>query len=713
MKFTLSWIREFVEVGDTADAPAELARRLTSVGLPVETITDTSEHGPVLDIDVFSNRPDCMNVYGVARETAAATGRGLCPYPGDVSECETAEAASSLAKVSVSDPGLCGRYTARVMQGVKVGPSPAWLCDRLISVGLRPVNNIVDVTNYVLWEFGHPLHAFDRATLSGHQIIVRRAHRGESITTLDGVHRTLDPEMLVIADAERPVAIAGVMGGASTMVSEKTVDLVLESAHFNPASIRKTSKRLSLSTDASYRFERGADIEATAVALNRAAALIKQVAGGAICPGLLEDRPLAPSVRRIHLRAARVSALLGLEVEVATIERVLRALHFTIEKHEGGYTVEVPSHRQDIEQEVDLIEEVARGIGYDAIPERLPHIAGNSGVHRAGHRKETALREALSAAGFSETTTSSFATLALDWGLRQPVTGREPAIEAISLSNPIAADQEILRTTLLPGLLSSVAHNLNHGTRDVRLFEIGRTFRRGAAPPPSHDDRKHPPAGPVEEIPMLAVAMSGGAREAHWLEKGREASFYDLKGVIETVLAGVGAEVTLSPLASSDALQLERALVSISVLGHGADTLAVGRLGALSATWRERLDIRQEVLVTEINLAEVFALPSPVIRFSPLPRFPAVSRDLSLIVPKNQPYGSMENAIREVAPERVAGVSVFDRYPGGTLPAGTVGLSINILYQHPERTLSTQEVADLQERVLETLAARYGAKLRQ
>lgn len=711
MKFALPWLREFVETGETAADVAALARKLTSVGLPVETITEAAGV-PVLDIEVFSNRPDCMNIYGVAREISAATGRALCPYPGDTPEDAGAPAASSLAGVEVAERGLCGRYTARVMQGVTIGPSPAWLCDRLVMVGLRPVNNIVDVTNYVLWELGHPLHAFDWNMLSGHRIVVRLARRGESLTTLDGVHRSLDTEMLVIADAERPVAIAGVMGGASTMVTEKTVDLLLESAHFDAAAVRRTSKRLALSTDASYRFERGADIEATEMALNRAAALIRQVAGGTICPGLLEDRPAARVVRRITLRAEKVSALLGLPVPESTIEQVLGALQFTVAYADGVHTVEVPSHRQDIEQEVDLVEEVGRSIGYDSIPERLPQIPGTGGVHRAGHRKECALREVLRAAGFSEATTSSFAESALDWGLRQPVSGDERAIGAIALSNPIAADQEILRTTLLPGLLKSVAHNLNHGNRDVRLFEIGRTFRRGTAPPPTHEERKHPPAGPVEEIPMLALVMTGGARESDWLEKGREASFHDMKGVLDSVLAGVGAELTLLPLDSCDALSAERALVSFSASGPGGARRPAGRLGALDSAWRDRLDIRQQVLVAEIDLAELYALPAPVIRFRPLPRFPAVSRDLSLVVPKNQPYRSMEEAIRACSPEMVAGVSVFDRYPGGELPPGTVGLSINIRYQHPERTLSAQEVADLQDRILATLATKYGAKLR-
>jgi phenylalanyl-tRNA synthetase beta chain len=709
LKFSLAWIREFVEV---SVSPVDLARRLTSAGLPVETISGGPEGDTIIDIEVFSNRPDCMNVYGVAREIAAATGHALCPYPAGVAETAGSPAASKLATVRIEDADLCGRYSARVMQGVRIGPSPEWLARRLASVGLRCVNNVVDVTNYLLWEFGHPLHAFDLDTLAGRQIRVRRARRAESITTLDGVARTLTPDTLVIADAERPVAIAGVMGGTATMVSERTTGLLIESAWFDPVSVRRTAKRLPLSTDASYRFERGADIEATVVALNRAAELIQQVAGGSICPGVLEARPAPPASRRLHLRAARVSRLVGLPVDPGEIERALVALQFAVARREEGLEVEVPSHRQDIEHEVDLIEEVARHIGYENVPERLPQIAGTGGINRAGHRREPAIRRALSAAGYSEAMTSSFSSPGDDWGLRQRLDPHEPAIVPISLANPIAAGQEILRTTLLAGLLASVAHNLNHGTRDVRLYEIGRTFRRGQAAPPPHEDRKHPPAGPVEEIVTLGIVTTGNARPPHWLEPRREATFHDLKGLLESIFAEIGACAGVEPLGGSEALDTSRAALLLASGTRDGETRRVGRLGALTQAWRERLDIRQEVLVAEVNLTEVFAMTLPPVAFRPLPRFPAVSRDLSLIVGKDQPYGGMERSIRDAAPDRIASVSVFDRYPGERLPAGTVGLSVNIVYQHPERTLSTQEVAELQEKILEKLEAGFGAKLR-
>lgn len=700
MRFSLSWLREFV---DTQAPASELARRLTSVGLHVETILE-QDGDTLLEIEVLSNRPDCMNVYGVARELAAATGAALCPYPGTVGE-DGGEAASA-ATVSIDAPDLCGRYCARLVRNVKLGPSPDWLARRLTAIGLRPVNNVVDVTNYVLWELGHPIHAFDYDTLKGHAIIVRLAGKGETLVTLDGVNRPLTPEMLVIADAERPVALAGVMGGSSTMVTESTRSLLIESAHFDPVSVRRTSKRLGLTTDASYRFERGADREAAPVALNRVADLVRQLAGGTVCRGVIEERSTPPVTRRIHLRTSRASLLLGIPVRPGAVQRALTALEFKVEARQDDFEVEVPSHRQDIEREVDLIEEVGRSMGYEAVPERIPHIAGSGGINRAGHRRESALRRALLAAGCHEALTTSFSTASEDWGLRQRLDDADPAIEAITLTNPITEDQEILRTTLLPGLLRVVAHNLNRGRKDVRFFEIGHTFRRGPAPPPTHGERKHPPAGPVDEPLQLGLALTGNVRSRHWIESPREMTFYDVKGLIESVLGEIGLSVELSPLTGSEALEAGRAAF---ISSGGA---RVGRFGALNLEWRERFDIKQDLFVAELKLDALFSRPDRRTAYRQLPRYPAVSRDLSLVARKEQAYGELEKAILATAPDRIVRVSVLDRYDGENLPPGTVGLTINIVYQHPDRTLASEEVTGLQERILEDLTGQFGVRLR-
>ncbi|MFQ5702220.1 MAG: phenylalanine--tRNA ligase subunit beta, partial [Acidobacteriota bacterium] len=683
-----------------------LARLLTSAGLAVETMATGPDGDTIFDIEIVSNRPDCMNVYGVARELAAATGRELCPYPGEATETPSEAPAGSLASVTIEAAALCSRYDARIIRGIRVGPSPDWLARRLVSIGLRPVNNVVDATNYILWEFGHPLHAFDLATLKGPEIRVRLARKGESIRTLDETSRRLDTETLVIADAERPVAIAGVMGGAETMVTNRTHDLLLESAHFDPISVRRTAKRLSLSTDASYRFERGADVEATAVALNRVADLIVQIAGGSICPGIIESRGTRPARRRVRLRADRVSLLLGMPVDSALITRSLKSLQFTVKPRDGSFEVEIPTHRQDIEREVDLIEEVGRRIGYNAIPERLPHIAGTGGISRLGARREKALRRALEAAGCSEAVTSSFATASSDWRLRQRLDAGDPAIEPIAIANPVAADQDILRTTLLPGLLAAVARNINRGMKAVRLYEIGRTFRRGQPGKISHRDRKHPPASPADESVSLGIVLTGNTRPGHWKERPREVSFFDMKGLLEAIAVSIRQPVTFAALPASEAIEENRSML-IRMGGR-----RIGRAGALKTVCTEQFGLKQEVHVAELNLSEIFLLEAVPVRFRPLPRYPSVCRDLSLIVDRTQAYGDLEATIRDTAPDRVVGVTMFDRYTGGSLPSDKIGVSITIVYQHPERTLTSKEVSEVQDRILARLGQRFGVSLR-
>ncbi len=707
MKLSLGWISEFVQV---TEPPAEVARRLTAAGLAVETFEPAGDD-TLLECEIFTNRPDCMNHYGAARELAAATGRALCPYPSDAPEDAAAPAAESIAKVSIEAPDLCGRYDARVIRGVRIGPSPGWMTTRLTALGMRPVNNVVDATNYVLWEFGHPLHAFDLATLTEKRIRVRSAARGETLVTLDGQRRTLEDGMLVIADATRAVALAGIIGGEATMVTDRTTDLLLESAWFEPTQVRRTARRLGLSTDASYRFERGADIEATTMALNRLAALIVEVAGGGVCPGVLEARPAEPARRRLRIRADRTWALLGTRRDDAEIADRLTRLQFDVSARDGGFEVEVPSHRQDIQHEVDLIEEVGRSIGYDAIPERLPDVPGVGGVARPGHRREVLLRRGLAAAGCQEAITGSFVPSAPDWGLRQRLTADEPAVEAIALENPVASDQEILRTTLLPGLLTVAAHNINRGRRDLRLFEIGRTFRRGTPPEPTHENRKHPPSPPVDERTHLGLVVTGNVRPNHWLERPREATVWDIRGILEMALAEIGLTPLFEALPPCEAIEPG---CSALLLARGASGEArpVGRFGALEAAWADRFGIRQQVFVAECNLTDLHRLQPAVVRFRPLPRYPAVSRDLSLVIATTVPYAALERAILESA-ERCTSVQVFDRWEGKGLPDGTVGVSIHLVFQDPGRTLTSEEVSDMQNRIVEELGRRFGAALRE
>ncbi|HKY33577.1 MAG TPA: phenylalanine--tRNA ligase subunit beta [Candidatus Polarisedimenticolia bacterium] len=704
MKFLLSWIREFVPAALPLD---ELARRLTSAGLPVETMEPLPGGDALLDLEVFPNRPDCMNVYGVAREIAAAAGETLRPYPGSLREDPSAPSAADRAHVTIEEPALCRRYDARVVLGVRVAPSPAWMADRLAAIGLRPLNNVVDATNYVLWEYGHPLHAFDLATLAGAEIRVRRAARGERLVTLDGVERALDEDTLVIADARRAVALAGIMGGHGTMVTSSTRDLLIESAHFDPVSVRRTAKRLGLSTDASYRFERGADLEATSVALDRVASILRESAGGAVARGRIGQRGAPAPVRRLTLRPRRASVLIGIPLDQRAVTGALSPLGFKVEQEADDLQIEVPSHRSDVEREVDLIEEVARRIGYDAVPGRLPAIAGAGGIDRPGHaRLERAVR-ALRAAGYSEAVTFSFTSAPADAGLGAGRPGGEEA-EPVLLSNPIAADQECLRTTLLAGLLDSLARNVNRGVRDVRLFEAARTFRR-ASRPESFTAAAGRDAGgaPVEERLTLALAVTGAARPRHWLDAPREAGLWDLKGAVESALAEAGCAVSAEPAPGTEAFE-DGATAWILVGGRRA-----GRLGALTRAWCQRLGLKQEALAAEIDLAIAFAGPERLPSYTPIPRHPAVARDLSLVVPAGRSYAELERAVRDAAAGLAVRVEAVDRYAGPELPRGAAGLTLRVTFRHPERTLASEEVNQAQETIVEALARGFGVSLRR
>jgi len=706
VKFPLSWIRDFVQPPGTA---GELAAALTAVGLPVETVTTASDGDAIFDIEVFPNRPDCLSVYGVARELAAATRAPLAPPPA-VSQAASGQSAAARAKVSIEAADLCGRYVALLLNDVRVGPSPEWVVSRLIKVGLRPINNIVDATNYALWELGHPLHAFDLDKLSGPEIRVRLARPGETIVTLDGVRRTTRPGMLMIADATRCVAVAGVMGGAETMVTEATSSILLESAHFSAPSVRRTARALSLPTDASYRFERGADIELCAAAAHRGAALILKAAGGKLQEGMLEARPAPPVPRRITLRPERVAMLVGTRVETTAMTAQLAALQFQVAPRGASLEVTVPSHRLDVLEEVDLIEEVARSTRYDAIPERLPVIQtgpGEGGVHREGHRMERAIRRALHGAGCHEAVSGSFLASALQARM-EAVPAEALSSRFVAVTNPISADADTLRASLLPGLLSCVAHNVNRGARDLRVFEIGHVFRPAA---PGAACETGGDIGIIETV-SLGIVLTGDVRPKHYLEPARAAAIADLRGLIEAALAEAGHRASCLPAAARPPFQEGRT----GMIRAGAsrkDDATIGWYGALDRRLESLWDLRQEVLAAEIDMTALCGRRERTIAFQPLPRYPAVSRDLSLVIPRGRLYGEIEEAVREAAAGRIVTVRPTDQYSGPGLPEGTYGLSINLVYQSAEGTLSSEEINDLQGRVTAALSRRCGAALRQ
>ncbi len=686
MKFSLEWLGQYV---DTGRDPAEIGTRLTAVGIAMDTLERNGDD-TIFDFDVTTNRPDCMNHLGLARELSVATGRLLKEPPAEVAESRDHPAARS-ASVEVQATDLCGRYTARVIHGVHVGPSPGWLTRRLDAIGLRPINAVVDATNYVLWEMGHPLHAFDLARLEGQRILVRRARPGENLTTLDGVARKLHPDTLIIADARRAVAIAGVMGGADSEISMSTTDVLLESAHFQPTSVRKTARSLGLHTDASHRFERGADVEITRKAVDRCARLIAEITGGRVAGGALDHRTAPPFSREIALRPERVRRLLGLPVPETEMKEILERLGCNVRNTDPSrWPISTPSFRLDLALEEDLIEEIARHYGYERIPTTLPRVFVFPEGRPESERRVYRIRQAMARAGFSEAL-----NLSLVGGPDNLALGESG--EGVRVTNPLTEGQDRLRTTLVPGLLRNLAHNLNRGALDVRLFETGKVFR------PSRGKE-----APLDEEERVALACGGKGGPKHWSEPPQPPGLFDLKGAIDLTARLAG----LPPPGWRPA---ERPFLA---RGAGAEA----RIGGDLVGWAGQVDpgiasgyeVEGPAFIAEVSLRSLFAsLPAGFVpHYAPLVRTPSVSRDLSLILEERHSAADVEQTIRGVEGAPITRVTLFDRYRGKPVPPGKVSLSVNIVFQNPERTLVSGEVSEILDRIVQRLRDRLGAVLR-
>ena len=696
MKISYQWLQEWVAV---ELSPRALATTLTMAGLAVDGI---EPHGgdQVLELDLTSNRPDALSHLGVAREVAV-----LCGLPLRRIEEVTAipergggvARTADLATVVIEAPDLCPRYTARLIRGVRIGPSPDWLVERLAALGQRSVNNVADITNYVMLEMGQPLHAFDFAQLRGQRIVVRRAMPGERMTTLDGEERTLTPEMLVIADAERAVAIGGIKGGEDSGITDQTVDVLLEAAWFAPAQIRQTSRQLGLATEASYRFERGTDPEIVALASDRASRLIAEIAGGEILDGRIDVYPGRDAIesRRVSIpfRLSRYQALTGLTVELGEAARILTALGCRVES--GGMEELVaipPSWRIDLRIEEDLIEEVVRVVGYDQLATTLPGSAG-AGSYLSGEVERRAVRQLLTAAGYSEAISFSFVNAALD-----AVYSPAGESERLQLLDPIDETQSHMRTTLLGGLLRALEHNLRHGTRNIRLFEIGKCFLAGGGE-----------EGRPAEIERLALVATGASDERDWQNASARLDFYDLKGVLSAIpdqLARGPFEII--PDTTRPWLHPGR-----SAEVRLPDGTTVGFLGQLHPRLAAPFKlVRQPILLAELDLARLLASPRLESRYQPLPKYPTVVRDLALLIERAIPYRQIEEAIRALDLPHLVGIRLFDRYEGKELPPTHHSLAITLRYQALDRTLTDEEIADSQSRLVDCLVQQYAAVLR-
>ena len=695
MKVVYNWLKEFVDV--TA-SPADLRARLSLAGVAVDSIEETAA-GPVLDAEVTANRPDCLGHLGIAREVAAIYRLPLKPLHPKLKE--SAEKAADATRVEIQAADLCGRFTARVLRGVKVQPSPDWLRQGLEAIGEKSINNVVDVTNYVMFELGHPLHAFDFDKLQEQRIVVRRAKPGEKIRTLDGAERSLTKDMCVVADAGRAVGIGGVMGGAETEISFSTRNVLIECASFDPISIRRTSKALGLRSEASYRFERGADPEMAELASRRAAELIQQVAGGELLAGVVDVYPHRAPEKKIELSRKELLRVMGADVPDRDIEAILSALGFhpvrvDVNRGSDGSIAAVwecrqVSWRQDVTRGIDLIEEVARHYGYDKFPSRLP--PAKLPAHRLPHAEsQDRLRERIVALGYQEIVEIPIVDT------EHNELFRPENLAAAVIGNPLAEDASVMRSTGTVSMLRAIEWNLNHGQRNLRLFEIGKTYELRDGEP--------------VETQVLTLGATGLAQEKTIYEAAREFSFADLKGDLDRIgeLAGGFAWQSGGPqwLAGSRAAQL-------SLAGKSPASANFGVAGQLAKRIADIFKFRQDVLVAELRLEPLVTgveAADAARRFKPLPRFPAVERDFSLVLADGVTFAQVIETIRSLRITEVESIEAADLFRGGQVPAGKFSLMIRVKFQSSEATFTDAQLNDFSARIVAALQQNLGATLR-
>ncbi|MBF8267877.1 MAG: pheT [Dehalococcoidia bacterium] len=641
----------------------------------------------VFDLEVTPNRPDCLSVLGIAREVAALTGKEL--REPDLSYPEEGDPIEGMVRVEIADPRLCPRYTAAIVQGVAVGPSPRWMQERLLRAGQRPINNVVDVTNYVLLEYGQPLHAFDYRTLREGRIIVRPAREQEPFVTLDGVERTLRPPMLVIADGRRSVALAGIMGGLNTEMTDSTTTVLLESANFDPVNTRRTSKALALRSESSSRFDKGLQPELAAIALRRATQLVLQLAGGKACKGTIDVYPQPRERPVIPFTLARLKKVLGIELPPERVQGVFLSLGFSSSR-EGGNAlkVTVPYWRSDISQEDDLVEEIARVIGYDQIPTTMlstpvPH-------HQPQPERELRERakDILVACGMQEVISYSLTALAA----LEKTQSVEGGVQPLRVANPMSGEQEYLRTSLRSSILSTLAANQRHSREGLRLFEMGRVYLPRPADLPL-------------ERPTLVGVMAGPRWPEGWLGSGETLGFFDAKGVLETFLGHLHLQCTFEP--ADDPLFLPGRCARIAV---GAT--AVGIMGELHTRLLEQFQIdTSPVALFEVDMAALLeVLTTGPRQYRPIPRYPGAYRDLALVLNRDVPAARVQEVVERHP--LVARAVLFDVYEGEGIPSGKRSLAYRVLFQLPDRTLAGEEVSQAQGEIIAALEREVGASLR-
>ena len=713
MKILYDWLKEFVAV---PFSPEELRERLSLVGIAVEGVSHTRA-GPLLDLDLTINRPDCLGHCGAAREVATLARNQLRPV--SIVLPEASESAARVTRVEIECPDLCGRFTARLLHGVKVQPSPDWLRKRLEALGQASINNVVDATNYVMLELGHPMHAFDMDRLAEHRIVVRRARAGERIRTLDGVERILSQDVCVIADAARAVGIGGIMGGAETEIGFSTRNVLLESAWFDPISIRRSSKALGLRTEASTRFERGADPEMAELASRRCAALIRELAQAEVLAGVVDVYPARREPLPLELSRKELLRVMGARVPDSEIETILGALGFAPRRTDetrgtpdsllARWQCRQPSWRQDVTREVDLIEEVARHYGLDKFPPRL-HPSKQPAARLPHALPEDRLRERLIGLGYQEIVSIPLVDEEED-ALFRPA-GVLPA----RVANPLAEDASLLRSTGLVSMAHALAWNLNRGQQSLRLFEIGRAYRvQNGAP---------------EETRIVTIGATGLAREKGIAESARDYDFADLKGDLDQIGALAGGFVwkgdTLTWQSPTRAGQFSLSndkpgWLVVSVAGGQTRRIEwpggtlIGAGGQLADRVAGKFKLRQDVFLAEFLLGPfdaLYQLGREARKYQPISRFPAVERDFSLILSDGTTFAAVRVVIAALGIAEIISVDAVDLFRGRNIPPGKFSLLVHITFQSHDTTLTEGQLSDFSSRIISALEQKLGAALR-
>jgi phenylalanyl-tRNA synthetase beta chain len=636
----------------------------------------------LLELDITPNRPDCLSIYGVAREISALSGQPLKKI--DFKLKESREPASKYAQVSIEKQTDCPRYLARVIRNVKIGPSPAWLARKLYSVGQRPINNVVDITNSVMLELGQPLHAFDYDKLAHKKILVRRAKEGEEFVTLDGVKRKLSPDVLLITDKDHPVALAGIMGGQESEVSNRTTNILLESAYFAPQRIRQGRKLLGLATEASTRFEKGADPDIVDFAANRATALMGEIAGGEILKGAVDKYPRKITPKTIVLKPERVNQLLETKLSTAQMSRIFKSLKFSVQGKQN-LKVTVPTFRPDITQEADLIEEIARIYGYDNIPTAVQ----NKGVLEVFESEQekffSDIKNRLVGWGFQEIVTDSLVD-------PQVLENFGYSSAAIAVLNPITNDHSVLRTNLAVSMLPVILVNQNRKQPDLKLFEIGKVYWKDNGQP--------------RENYRLCIAVTGSRQTRSWGTRPEPVDFFDLKGVIQALSESFGiSDLKFSPMQSSH----YSSSLSFAIQTCGKN---LGSSGLINRAILDRLDIKNEVFLAEIDLTNLATAVGKDMYFKPLPKYPPVERDIAVIVDKSLLSEQIVVKIKDWAGGLAEEVGIFDVYSGKQVPADKKSLAFYIRYRSAKKTLTEEEVNTVQNRIVQNLEREFNAQLR-